>query len=100
MELATAEVVPTALRADLDDVAIELVVLARELVELAGLGQRSTVRGSQTVAVHVRDVEEIFAPTHRTGLPNPITDIARGAQELRMRVAHVVTADAAGSQVP
>ena len=100
MEFATTEVVPTALRADLDDVAIELGVLGGEFVEFAGLRERPTVRSAQPVAVHVRNEEEILAPTDGTVLAHPFADVASGAQEFRMGVAHVVTADAARSQVP
>ena len=100
MEFASAEVVPATLRAHLDDVAIELGVLGGEFVEFAGLRERPTVRGAQPIAVDVRNKEEVLAATDGTVLAHPLADVASGAQKLRMGVAHVVTADAARSQVP
>ena len=100
VEFAAAEVVPAAFGAHLDDVAIELGVLRGEFVEFAGLRERPTVRGTQPVAIDIRNKKEILAATDRAVLPHPVTDVPRGTQEFRMGVAHVVTADASRSQVP
>ena len=59
MELAGAEVVPAAVGADLDDVAVELVVLRPQLLELAGIREAPAVRVLEPVAVDVGDVVEV-----------------------------------------
>ena len=99
MEFASAEVVPATLRADLDDVTVELGVFASQLVQLAGLGQRPPVGRSESVSVHVGHVEEVLAPTHRTVLADPLADVARRAQQFWVRITDVVATHATGAQI-
>ena len=65
VQLAGAEVVPPAVGADLDDVAVELVVLRPQLLELAGIREAAAVRVLEPVAVDVGDVVEVAAGADR-----------------------------------
>lgn len=100
MELAAAEVVPAAVGAHLDHVAVELIVFLGKFVEFTGLGNTPAVRGAQPVAVDVQNVEEVLALTDRAPFPHSLTNVAGRSEELRVRIADVVAADSAQLEIP
>lgn len=99
-ERPTVEVVPAALRADLDHVAGELVVLFPELREFAGTRDAAAVGVLQLVAVDVLHVPEILPAAHGAVLGDRLPHVAGGPQELGVGVAHVEPRDTTSSEVP
>src|SRR5579862_4005563 len=88
-EICPDHVVPGALEADLDVVAAQLVVAAAELAELGGVGDPA-IRCLGAVAVHVRHPPQRVVPTaDRTLRVAHGPEVAGGAQQLRMCIAHI-----------
>jgi len=100
VQLATGEVVPPAVVADLDDVPGELVVLAGEAFEFA-LGREAAAVGvAEPVAVDVGHEAEGVLGADRTGPAGRFPDVLGGPDELGMGVADVLGPDHAAPQVP
>src|SRR6476646_359624 len=89
MELAGAEVVPPTVGADLDDVAVELVVLGPQLLELAGVREAAAVRVLEPVAVDGVDVVEVGAAADGALDLGPVPHVAGGPDQLRVGIADV-----------
>ena len=83
--------VPATVDARLHHVSIELVGASVELREVGLGGHAATMRG-QPRTEHVRDEYEfdLFADRARDGARS--TEVLRGANQLGMRVAHLIAA--------
>ena len=84
------QMIPVAIRTHLDHVTGELLVLARKLGELRGLGDAAPV-GWQSSPEHVAHVNERMLFADRTEIIGGMTDILGRPDELRMSVAHVAS---------
>jgi hypothetical protein len=100
VELVALEMVPVAVKADLDDVTSELFVGRVEPVELGRGGDAATVGAGEGVAVDVGDKAEVAPSADWAGGRGGGPDVATGPQELRMGVADVVALEATGAEVP
>ena len=82
------EMVPSAFGTNLDDVARQFVVLARQLVQFGELGDATPMR-RQSGPEHVTHMDELVLLADRTRLVDGFPNVLGGPNELGMGVAHV-----------
>jgi hypothetical protein len=98
-QIAAVQVIPATVEAHLDDVAGELLVRRPQLVELGRVRDAPAVRLLERIAVHIGHEAHSVAAAHRAVVRSALTDVAAGAQQLGVRVAHIATAERAAAQV-
>ena len=99
VQLVSLEVVPSALDADLDDVARELRVVRVELRELTIGRDAAPVRVAERVAIDVGDEAELAAAAYRAVTVGGVADVASRTEELGVRIADVASAAAPRTEV-
>src|SRR3954447_1999549 len=91
--------VPLAVAADLDDVDAELRQLMGEREELARRAGLAVDVAAEAVAEGVADPGEPVARADGTRLPGGLSVIARGTDEIGLRVTHLMRRSAAGGKL-
>ena len=82
------EMVPSAMRTNLNHVTRQFVVLARQLVEFGELGDATPMRW-QSGSEHVTHMDELVFLTDRTRLVDGFADVLSSPNKLGMGIAHV-----------
>ena len=89
VELVALQVVPSAVDADLDDVARELLVLSLELGQLAVGADATPVGLAQPVPIDVGDESEALVVADRTHPVDPFAEVAPRPEQLGMGIADI-----------
>ena len=99
MELPARQVVPPALHAHLDHVAGELLVLGTQTLELGLVGDAPAVRVAELLAVDVRHVPHVGAPTDRAVVGRRIPHVPARPDQVGVGVTHVESGEPATAVV-
>ena len=86
--------VPPAVRADLDQVGGELAHLVGQGEQLSWSAGTAVGVTAKAVAVSEEDLSEPYGTAQRTHVVHPATVVARGPNEIGLRIAHLASGEA------